>query len=222
MTSIVTEGTVEKAIVELEKFNLRPTVKNIRAQLGGGSNTKILGFLSEYLRATRPVLPPMSEEQENQFKQLLEAICEDRAYKLVGSYKERLEDMELQLGESTKLVEEMEEQKRALKDENEALKAEMATFKQEYERIQKELESMQSDFEESQKKNREEHDKLVELRLREGDYFEAKKEGDEAKGRAAKMEGRLEEMEKILDKLDIFTDSKNVGGIVTAPEGNEG
>jgi chromosome segregation ATPase len=201
---MVTYEAVAKAVEELERERLKPTVNNVRNKLNGGSNTKILAILQEYFRNTRPELPPLNDDVVKQFRQLVEDATAERSKKAVESYKEQIEILEANQKDLAINLSQQEEENAKLRKQLEELQLENSGLTAKVEVLTSNLDSIRVEMDAANKSAQAARDEMNELKIRKDDWEEAKREltkalaeATDAKVETARLKGILEGREQI-------------------------
>jgi chromosome segregation ATPase len=188
---MVTYESVAKAVEELERDRLKPTVSNVRNRLNGGSNTKILAVLQEYFKNTRPELPPVSDDVIKQLRQVVEAASAERSTKAVTEYKEQIEILEANQKDLANNLIKQEEENAKLMEGIKELQNENASLHAKVDVLNSSLNSMKSEVDKANKRTQEARDELTELKLRKDDWEEAKRELTKALAEATDAKAEL-------------------------------
>jgi chromosome segregation ATPase len=225
MASLVTPEAIAQAVQDLERENLKPTVTNVRTKLGGGSNTKILPLLNEYLKSVRPEIPAISEEDFKAIKKIVEQVSESRAEKAVEIYKDQQEVLEARIAELSRLNAELEENNNQLSIVVREQEAQIVQQKTQIQALDGSLAEVKGEREQAVKKAQDLEKQLNELTIRKGDWEEAKvnlektrEEAFEAKLEIAKLQGKLVTFEKIKESLTSLVKEPDQKPVTTTTE----
>jgi hypothetical protein len=219
MTSIVSYEAVAKAIDELERENVKPTVANVRNKVGGGSNNKILSVMNDYFKNTRPELPPVTSEWAAKIMKFMDEFSADRSTRAALVFKKELDLALINQGQIMESERQWEESYRLLQEEVEVLKSTNVELTTKISVLSENLRDAKVEIEKANNKAQAARDELLALQIKKEDLevtkAELKKSQDEAlqaMKQAAHLTGVLE------GRGDNMTDVPDIGEAKIQPD----